>query len=115
MKDNKSPLNFSTNELCMVLSSPPSLDVSTATTFQQELLEAIATAEQPGIWVDMSATQVLDSAGLMALVAGLTKAQSLDRELYLVAVSSPARIVFEVTQLDRIFAFVDDMPEAIAA
>ncbi|TVQ18996.1 MAG: anti-sigma factor antagonist [Leptolyngbya sp. DLM2.Bin15] len=91
----------------MVIQPPETLDVSTAPVFQADLMAAIA-ASSADIWVDMAEVTSLDSAGLMALVTGLTRAQSLNREFYLCNVSSSARIVFELTQLDRIFAFKEE-------
>jgi anti-sigma B factor antagonist len=91
----------------MVVQPPTVLNASTASLFQSELIEAIASQRGQAIWVDMSEVESLDSAGLLALVNGLTKAQELESEFYLCGVPSNIRIVFELTQLDQIFAFSD--------
>jgi anti-anti-sigma factor len=97
-----------TSALKPIVVQPPNvLDASTASSFQPELIEAIASGHGQTIWVDMSEVESLDSAGLMALVNGLTKAQELESDFYLCGVSSSARIVFELTQLDQIFTFSD--------
>jgi len=97
-----------TSALKPIVVQPPSvLNASNASSFQVELLEAIASEPGQTIWIDMSEVESIDSAGLMALVNGLTKAQALESEFHLCGVSSSARIVFELTQLDQIFTFSD--------
>lgn len=94
----------------MIIQPPSSLDVGTAPAFQADLLAHIDQAAA-GVWIDMGDVITLDSAGLMALVTGLTRAQALERDFCLCNVSSSVRILFELTQLDRIFVFrTEDLP-----
>lgn len=55
------------------------------------------------VLVDLEQVESLDSAGLMALVYGLKLAQSLNRRFSLCSVSPSIKIIFELTQLDRVF------------
>ena len=60
----------------------------------------------------------MDSAALMALVHGLRLAQSLGKRFSLCAVSPSIQIIFELTQLDRVFEIFDSeatFTKAIAA
>jgi anti-anti-sigma factor len=58
--------------------------------------------------VDMSQVESLDSAGLLALVSTLTLAQQIDKQFALCHVSASIRIIFELTQLDRVFEIFED-------
>jgi anti-sigma B factor antagonist len=71
--------------------------------FQRQLNQVLLAAETVAVQVNMSQVESLDSAGLMVLVAGLSVAQRLDKPFSLCAVSASIRIIFELTQLDRVF------------
>jgi anti-sigma B factor antagonist len=70
---------------------------------QRQLNQVLLAAETVAVQVDMSQVESLDSAGLMVLVAGLSVAQRLDKPFSLCAVSASIHIIFELTQLDRVF------------
>jgi anti-sigma B factor antagonist len=53
--------------------------------------------------VDLEQVESLDSAGLMALVSGVKLAQRLGLSLSLSSVSPTLKIIFELTQLDKVF------------
>ena len=79
------------------------LNAANADQLQEQLTEAIANSHHAHILVDMANVESLDSAGLMALVTALSLAQRLNRQLSLCAISPSVRIIFELTQLDRVF------------
>ena len=60
------------------------------------------------VWiVDLSRVEFIDSSGLVALVAGLNAATQAGTRLVLCGLRPSARIVFEITQLDRAFSIFD--------
>ncbi|NJR49651.1 MAG: STAS domain-containing protein [Leptolyngbyaceae cyanobacterium CSU_1_3] len=83
------------------------LNAANASEFQNQLTCAMASEQNAALLIDMSTVESLDSAGLMALVATLRLAQKLNKRFALCAVSAPIRIVFELTQLDRVFEIFD--------
>ncbi|HEY9665075.1 MAG TPA: STAS domain-containing protein [Allocoleopsis sp.] len=79
------------------------INAANATNFQQHLIEAVESGHHSALLVDMSQVESLDSAGLMALVSALTTAQQLEKRFSICSVPPSIRIIFEVTQLDRVF------------
>jgi anti-sigma B factor antagonist len=79
------------------------LNAANASNLQESLATAVLSEANATLLVDMSAVESLDSAGLMALVSTLSLAQRLDKRFGLCAVSPSIRIIFELTQLDRVF------------
>jgi anti-sigma B factor antagonist len=69
----------------------------------QEQLTAMVSSDATAILVDMSQVESFDSAGLMVLVSALSLAQRLDKRFSLCCVPASARIMLELTQLDRVF------------
>jgi len=65
--------------------------------------------------VDMSRVESLDNAGLVSFMSALNAAQPRFKQLSLYCVPPSIRIVFELTQLDRLFHLVDHAPVALAA
>jgi len=94
-----------------LLSPVGHINASNAEAFKQELTAVVSTGEWDAVLVDMAQVESLDSAGLMALVASLSLANTLNRRFALCSVSPSIRIIFELTQLDRAFA----MFESVAA
>lgn len=80
------------------------VSAANATEFLEQLTQAVQTQE-PGtiLLVDMKKVDFLDSAGLMALVNAFRLAQSLGRRISLCSLAPSVRMVFELTQLDRVF------------
>ena len=79
------------------------VNASNAGDFQQEIAKAVAQTENSNLLVNLEQVESLDSAGLMALVSSLKIAQSLGTRFSLCGVSPSIRIIFELTQLDRVF------------
>ena len=71
--------------------------------FQDQLTKAMMSPSSASLMVDMSQVESLDSAALMSLVSTLSLAQRLNKRFSLCSLSAPARILFELTQLDRAF------------
>ncbi|MFM7423784.1 MAG: STAS domain-containing protein [Elainella sp.] len=83
------------------------INTANATRLRQQLAESLSSQQVSSLWIDMSQVESLDSAGLMVLVSTLTLAQRLDKQFKLFGVSPAVRIVFELTQLDRVFEILD--------
>jgi anti-anti-sigma factor len=79
------------------------LNASNAAALQSQLTAAVSSPRCSALLVDLSQVESLDSAGLMALVSALTLAQQLDKRFSICCVSPSIRIIFELTQLDRVF------------
>ncbi|MDX2212050.1 MAG: STAS domain-containing protein [Oculatellaceae cyanobacterium bins.114] len=91
------------------------INAANADEFRQQLLAGITTQSVSNIVVDMNTVESMDSAGLVALVAALTQAQQLNKRLMICGVSSRIRIIFELTQLDRVFEMFENRAAAEAA
>jgi anti-anti-sigma factor len=99
-----------------IVQAQGSLNASNAKAFQVRLLEQIQHDQAAGLVVDMSQVDSLDSAGLISLVAAFKQARQLSKQFYLCAVPPAIRIVFELTQLDRAFEMLEELPQfAVAA
>jgi anti-sigma B factor antagonist len=81
-----------------------------AAALRQQLAETVSAQEYSSLMVDMSQVGAMDSAGLMALVATLTLAQGLNKPFGLFGISPSVRIIFELTQLDRVFEISEKQP-----
>lgn len=84
-----------------------------ASALKHQLAETISSHECVSLLIDMSQVESLDSAGLMVFVSTLTSAQRLSKQFKLVSISPSVRIVFELTQLDRVFEILDSHPTLI--
>jgi anti-sigma B factor antagonist len=91
------------------------LNAANADEFRQQLLSLVTAPETFNVVVDMSAVESMDSAGLVALVAALTQAQQLNKRLVVCGVPSRIRIIFELTQLDRVFEMFENCATCAAA
>ncbi|WP_242024258.1 STAS domain-containing protein [Trichocoleus sp. FACHB-591] len=79
-----------------------------ATDLQNQLKHKVASTPAQDILVDMAQVDSLDSSGLMVLVGALSFAQRLGRQLVLCSISPSVRIIFELTQLDKVFPIFDN-------
>lgn len=79
------------------------INAANAEGFQQQLLSALSAQPAAAVVVNMCDVESLDSAGLMALVSALTTAQQSNQRFGLCNVPASIRIIFELTQLDRVF------------
>jgi anti-anti-sigma factor len=84
------------------------LNAANVADFQTQLTEAVHTEHTSSILIDMSQVESLDSAGLMALVSALNLANVRQKRLNLCAVPVSIRLIFELTQLDRVFKIFEN-------
>jgi anti-anti-sigma factor len=91
------------NPKITVIRPQGSLNAANALEFERDLTTALTQNRSSSLVVDLEQVEALDSAGLLALVSALKLAQSLGRRFSLCSVSPPIRIIFELTQLDRVF------------
>ncbi|MDI9634285.1 STAS domain-containing protein [Geitlerinema splendidum] len=90
------------------------INAANALELQQQLTSAVSAQAAACVLVDLSQVESLDSAGLMALVSALSLAQRQGQRFTLCSVSPSLRIIFELTQLDRVFEIFENS-EAFAA
>lgn len=83
------------------------LNAANATVLRSQLTRAVSNSETSAVLVDMQEVESLDSAGLMAFVSALSLSQQIGRRFSLCSVSPSIRIIFELTQLDRVFEIFD--------
>jgi anti-sigma B factor antagonist len=84
------------------------INAATVADFQQQLTTAVSAQQRQVLLIDMSQVESLDSAGLMALVSALSSAQRLNHRFSLCSISPSIQIIFELTQLDRVFEIFKD-------
>lgn len=90
-----------------VVQAQGSLNASNAQDFHLSLIERLQCDQSMGLVVDMSQVESLDSAGLVSLVSAFKQARQSSKRFYLYAVPPTIRIIFELTQLDRVFDMVE--------
>ena len=91
------------------------LNAESAASFEQQLVSAMQNSRDEELVVDMSNVESLDSAGLVSFMSALNNAKQTSTRLRICSAPPSVRIVFELTQLDRVFTMVDQFPVAIAA
>ncbi|HEY9749295.1 MAG TPA: STAS domain-containing protein [Allocoleopsis sp.] len=84
------------------------LNAANATELQNQLRHKVACSAAPHVVVDMAQVDSLDSSGLMVLVGVLSFAQRLGCQLVLCSISPSVQIIFELTQLDRVFPIFEN-------
>ncbi len=84
-----------------------SLNAVNAGKLEQELGEVLKQGDDTIVLVDLEKVDFIDSAGLMALVSGVRRAKQLEQRLCFCSVSPCHKIIFELTQLDRVFEIFD--------
>jgi anti-anti-sigma factor len=72
--------------------------------FQEQLTNLVNQSSYITFLVDMSRVEFLDSAGLMALVTAFRLAQSQGKSLNICSIPPSVKIIFELTQLDRVLS-----------
>ena len=89
------------------------LDLGSAADVKQRLTRAIAEGHHLVV-VDLAAVAFIDSSGLGALISGLKAARYQNRELRIARPSEQARVVLELTTLDRVLRPYPTVEEALA-
>lgn len=85
-----------------------SVNAANASELQQQLTSVVISQECSALLVDMEQVEFLDSAGLMALVSTFRLAQSLNRRFSVCSLPPSVRMIFELTQLDKVFEIFDN-------
>lgn len=89
-----------------ILQPPPRLDAVTGRLFYEKIAELVESTK--GVWVvDMTDVVFVDSRGLLSLVGGLRLAREEGCRFVLFNVKPTVRLIFEITQLDRVFEICD--------
>ncbi|MEH2452929.1 STAS domain-containing protein [Nostoc sp.] len=97
-----------------VISPQGCLNAANALEFERDMTTALAQNGISILVVDLAAVESLDSAGLMALLSTHKLALSLGRSFRLCTVARSIKIIFELTQLDRVFEILDGEAELAA-
>jgi anti-anti-sigma factor len=70
-------------------------------------------ASQQKFWVlNLSRVDFIDSAGLAALVDAFKQASQAGATLILSGVHPPARLILDITQLDRVFTIANELSDS---
>ncbi|MBD2123496.1 STAS domain-containing protein [Trichocoleus sp. FACHB-262] len=91
------------------------INASNSVELQQQLTTAVSSRQPQVVLIDMSKVESLDSTGLMTLVSALSSAQRFNHRFSLCCMSASIRIIFELTQLDRVFEIFEDRASFEAA
>ncbi len=103
----RSELTMTINQ--SIFSLTGSIDASNANNIQKELLSFVRQTDSDHIIINFQQVEFLDSAGLMALVAGYKEAKKLGKNYNIIRVSPVIQIIFEVSQLDLVLGVTDDL------
>jgi anti-sigma B factor antagonist len=76
--------------------------------FHEKLTNTVSSDKHSMFLVDMHQVEFLDSAGLMALVTARRHAQTMGKRFSICSLAPSVRIIFELTQLDKVFEIFDD-------
>lgn len=87
------------------------LDLAAAPDLRSQLLELVH-AGRSRLVVDLSGVDLIDSSGLGALVSGFEAARESGGDLKLMAPGEQARLVLELTNLNRVLRSVDSAENA---
>ena len=77
-------------------------DAHTVPQYVTEVVDRVD-EERPNVVLDLSGIEFMDSSALAALVKTLKRAMEHGGDVILVAVADAARIILELTRLDRVF------------
>ena len=89
------------------------LDMGSAPRLRQEVVTAVA-AGDTHLVVDLGSVDFIDSVGLGVIVGARRRARSNGGEVMLAGLSEQARALFELVDLDRVFAVDLDLDAATA-
>jgi anti-sigma B factor antagonist len=89
------------------------LDASTARSFKEAIKPLLT--QDARLVLDLSRVEYIDSTGLGALVSCLRQAHTLGGEIKLTGLTNPARALFELVRMHRVFEIFNSPNEAIAS
>jgi anti-sigma B factor antagonist len=87
------------------------LDASSARAFKDEIKPLLT--QDARLVLDMSKVEFIDSSGLGALVSCLRQAHAVGGEIKLSSLRKPARALFELLRIHRVFEIFNSSDEAI--
>ncbi|PHJ68282.1 anti-sigma-factor antagonist [Nostoc linckia z18] len=90
-----------------VIQPQGSLNAANALEVERDLTTELTKNDISILMVDLGAVESLDSAGLMALLSVHKLALSLERSFRLCNIAPSVKIIFELTQLDRVFEILE--------
>lgn len=90
------------------------LDLLSATEVKQAIARAVAEGH-PKVIADLQEVSFVDSSGLGALIGGLKAARQAGGDLRLAHPQEQARLILELTTLDRVLTVYPSLEEALAA
>ena len=88
-------------------------DLHSVPEFREQLRAAIDEGAATVV-VDLSDTDLIESASLGVLVGGMKRLRAVDGRIRLVVPRPDARRIFELTMLDRVFSIYDSRDDALA-
>ena len=88
------------------------LDVAGAPALKEAISEVVKTGP-PRIVIDMGGVSFVDSTGLGSVISALKQIRGSQGELRLAAPNQQARVVLELTTLDRVFPYYATVEEAL--
>lgn len=89
------------------------LDVAGAPALK-EAISGLSENGQPRVVIDMEGVSFVDSTGLGSVIAVLKQIRNRQGELRLAAPNQQARVVLELTTLDRVFPYYATLEDALA-
>ncbi|MDY7013044.1 MAG: STAS domain-containing protein [Cyanobacteriota bacterium] len=96
------------NQKIATVEARGSINAANAETFKKRLIDTLCSQTASVLLIDLAKVELIDSAGLMALVAAYRLAKTLKRRAILCSVSPSVQIIFELTQLDRRFEMYEN-------
>ncbi len=108
MLDIEYTIHTTSNGTCFIVFQPRGrLDITTAWQFRVKLQDSISQIS-PHLVVNLSQVSCIDSSGLTALVAGMRDAEKVNGSFCLCQIHPEAKLVFEVTLMDKVFQICSD-------
>jgi anti-sigma B factor antagonist len=89
------------------------LDASTARAFKDAITPLLT--DEAEVVLDLSKIEFIDSSGLGALVSCLRQAHAAGGEIKLSGLSKPARALFELVRMHRVFEVFNNLDEAVSS
>src|SRR5438132_9045343 len=96
-----------------VLAPSGRLDVAGAPALKEAISEAVKNGP-PRVVIDMEGVSFVDSTGLGSVISALKQIRGSQGDLRLAAPNQQARVVLELTTLDRVFPYFATVEEALA-
>ena len=95
-----------------VLAPTGRLDVAGAPALKEAIVELVKDGP-PKVVIDMEGVSFVDSTGLGSVIAALKQVRNNQGEMRLAAPNQQARVVLELTTLDRVFPYYATVEEAL--